>query len=129
MTLFSSERRDSAHPYGLRRHRYFGSDKIYHYAIIADLVLRFSWLWRIVPGLGWIPETESGFWMLMFLEVVRRWMWVFFRTEAEWSMFTPCAPALPPDPNRVTMHHYSGFRTIPLTLLCTSSKYPWPRPR
>ncbi|KGO77492.1 EXS, C-terminal [Penicillium italicum] len=84
MTLFSPERRDSAHPYGLRRHRYFASDKMYHYVIIADLALRFSWLWRIVPGLGWIPETESGFWLLMFLEVVRRWMWIFFRIEAEW---------------------------------------------
>ncbi|KAF9253212.1 hypothetical protein LCP9604111_738 [Penicillium roqueforti] len=84
MTLFSSESRDSSHPYGLRRHRYFGSDKMYHYVIIADLALRFSWLWRIVPGLGWISETESGLWILMFLEVVRRWMWVFFRTEAEW---------------------------------------------
>lgn len=95
MTLFSPERRDNTHPYGLRRHRYFASDKMYHYVIIADLVLRFSWLWRIVPGLGWIPETESGLWLLMFLEVVRRWMWVFFRTEAEWSMSSPCAPALP----------------------------------
>lgn len=96
MTLFSPQRRDSAHPYGLRRYRYFASDKMYHYVIIADLVLRFSWLWRIVPGLGWIPETESGIWLLMFLEVVRRWMWVFFRTEAEWSMFsTPVHPHSP----------------------------------
>jgi hypothetical protein len=90
MTLFSPERLDNDHPYGLRRYRYFSSDKLYHYVIIADLALRFSWLWRIVPGFGWIPETESGLWILMFLEVARRWMWVFFRTEAEWSMFSPC---------------------------------------
>jgi hypothetical protein len=43
-----------------------------------------KWLWRIVPGLGWIPDTESGFWMLMFLEVVRRWMWVCAQ-KREWN--------------------------------------------
>jgi len=91
MTLFSPERRDNDHPYGLRRYRYFSSDRMYHYVIIADLALRFSWLWRIVPGLGWISETESGLWVLMFLEVARRWMWVFYRTEAEWSRYSPRA--------------------------------------
>lgn len=86
-TLFSAERLDRDHPYGLRRHRCFSSDRLYHYVIIADLVLRFSWLWRVLPGLAWLPESESGLFMLMFLEVVRRWMWVFFRAETEWGMF------------------------------------------
>ena len=86
-TLFSAERLDRDHPYGLRRHRCFSSDRLYHYVIIADLVLRFSWLWRVLPGLAWLPESESGLFMLMFLEVVRRWMWVFFRVETEWGMF------------------------------------------
>lgn len=88
LTLFSAQRQDKDHPYGLRRHRYFHSDRLYHYVIIADLLLRFSWLWRILPGLSWLPETEYGLFILMFLEVARRWMWVFFRTEAEWSMFS-----------------------------------------
>lgn len=88
MTLFSPARRDNDHPYGLRRHRYFSSDRMYHYVIIADLALRFSWLWRIVPGFAWITETEIGLWTLMTLEVARRWMWVFYRTEAEWSRFS-----------------------------------------
>jgi hypothetical protein len=86
-TLFSPNRLDRDHPYGLRRHRNFSSDRLYHYVIIADLALRFSWLWRVVPGLTWLSETESGLFMLMFLEVARRWMWVFFRVEAEWSKF------------------------------------------
>lgn len=94
MTLFSPQRHDSSHPYGLRRHRYFASDKMYHYVIIADLALRFSWLWRIFPGLGWCSDTEFGVWTLMTLEIVRRWMWVFFRTEAEWSTCFPYAVAL-----------------------------------
>ncbi|KAJ5204203.1 uncharacterized protein N7498_005082 [Penicillium cinerascens] len=84
LTLFSPERSDRDHPYGLRRHRYFHSDRLYHYVIIMDLVLRFSWLWRVLPGLAWLPETECGLFILMFLEVARRWMWVFFRAEAEW---------------------------------------------
>ncbi|KAJ5166671.1 uncharacterized protein N7482_005452 [Penicillium canariense] len=84
LTLFSSERRHRDHPYGLRRHRYFSSDRLYHYVIVADLALRFSWLWRVFPGLAWLSETECGLFLLMFLEVARRWMWVFFRVEAEW---------------------------------------------
>ncbi|KAJ5683068.1 hypothetical protein N7462_006233 [Penicillium macrosclerotiorum] len=84
LTLFSPERLDRGHPYGLRRHRYFSSPRLYHYVIVADLLLRFSWLWRVLPGLAWLSETESGLFVLMFLEVARRWMWVFFRVEAEW---------------------------------------------
>ncbi|CAI7678849.1 unnamed protein product [Penicillium pancosmium] len=83
LTLFSSERCDSSHPYGLRFNRCFHSDRLYHLVIFTDLALRFSWLWRILPGLSWITETECGLFILMFLEVARRWMWVFFRVEAE----------------------------------------------
>jgi hypothetical protein len=87
LTLFSSERCDSSHPYGLRFNRCFHSDRLYHLVIFTDLALRFSWLWRILPGLSWITETECGLFILMFLEVARRWMWVFFRVEAEHCMF------------------------------------------
>lgn len=97
-TLFSPKRLDRDHPYGLRRHRYFSSDRLYHYVIIADLVLRFSWLWRVLPGFAWIPVTESGVFMLMLLEVARRWLWVFFRIEAEWGMFHCDAPVPPFQP-------------------------------
>lgn len=88
LTLLTSHRMHRDHPYGLRRHRLF-SDRLYRCVIAADLVLRFSWLWRVIPGFAWLPETESGIFLLMFLEVARRWMWVFFRTEAEWSKFDP----------------------------------------
>lgn len=83
MSLFSPSRSDSSHPYGVRFNRCFHSDRLYHFVIIADLALRFSWLWRIIPGFSWLPETEFGLFVLMFLEVARRWMWVFFRVEAE----------------------------------------------
>jgi hypothetical protein len=96
LTLFSPQRHDRDHPYGLRRHRYFHSDRLYHYVIVADLLLRFSWLWRVLPGLAWLPECEFGLFTLMFLEIARRWMWVFFRVEAEWSMFH--SPTFAPTP-------------------------------
>ncbi|KAJ6013337.1 hypothetical protein N7540_007928 [Penicillium herquei] len=83
LTLFSPERLSMEHPYGLRRDRQFSSDRLYHYVIAADFALRFSWLWRVLPGLSWLPETESGLFLLMALEIARRWMWVFFRVEAE----------------------------------------------
>lgn len=85
LTLFSQARIDPSgrYAYGLRENLLLGSPRLYHYAIIADLVLRFSWAWRVLPGLSWLSETESGLFMLMFLEVARRWMWVFFRVEAE----------------------------------------------
>lgn len=92
-TLFSNSRRSSSYPYGLRRHRYFSSDRLYYYVIAADLVLRFSWLWRVLPGLAWLSDFESGLYLLVVLEVARRWMWVFFRVEAEWGMFHLNAPS------------------------------------
>jgi len=97
MSLFSQSRSDSSHPYGVRFNRCFHSDRLYHFVIIADLALRFSWLWRIIPGFSWLPETEFGLFVLMFLEVARRWMWVFFRVEAEHcKIHSPMCPPLAP---------------------------------
>ncbi|KAL4893356.1 EXS family-domain-containing protein [Aspergillus ambiguus] len=82
LTFFSSARRSADHPYGLRRRRFF-SDRQYYLAVLVDLLLRFSWASRFVPGFLWLTETEFGLFMLMSAEVARRWMWVFFRVEAE----------------------------------------------
>lgn len=132
-TLFSPNRLDRDHPYGLRRHRNFSSDRLYHYVIIADLVLRFSWLWRVVPGLTWLPETESGLFLLMFLEVARRWMWVFFRIEAEWSKFpVSLASAGSRLPDRYvpsTTISVSLFYSLTISFLCNSSEHPRSRRR
>ena len=87
LTLLSASRSDAEHPYGLRRTRYF-SDRMYYWAIGIDLAIRFSWLCSFVPSLRWLPEQESGIFVLMFLEVARRWMWVFLRAEAECSKFS-----------------------------------------
>ncbi|THC99322.1 hypothetical protein EYZ11_001228 [Aspergillus tanneri] len=84
LTLFTSSRLDPEYPYGLRRHRYF-SDRQYYLAIAMDLIIRFTWLLRFVPAFAWLGETEAGLFVLMFLEVARRWMWTFLRVETEWK--------------------------------------------
>ncbi|PWY69553.1 putative small molecule transporter [Aspergillus heteromorphus CBS 117.55] len=83
LTLFSSARQSHEYPYGLRRHRYF-TDQQYYMAISIDLAIRFSWLSRYVLGFVWLSDTEFGIFVLMFLEVARRWMWIFLRVETEW---------------------------------------------
>jgi hypothetical protein len=84
LTLFTSSRADPDCPYGLRRRRFF-SDRLYYAAILTDLLIRFSWVTRFVPGFVWLSEKECGIFLLMALEVARRWMWIFFRAEAEMS--------------------------------------------
>lgn len=72
-------------PFGLRKNRYFYADGMYYTAITVDLVLRFTWLSRLTTRLNWVNDLESGVFVLMFLEVVRRWIWIFFRVETEWG--------------------------------------------
>ena len=84
LTLLTPARHSHEYPYGLRRHRYF-TDRHYYIAIAVDLAIRFSWLSRYVPGFLWLSDTEFGLFVLMFLEVARRWMWNFLRIETEWS--------------------------------------------
>ncbi|KAL1957085.1 hypothetical protein VTO42DRAFT_6343 [Malbranchea cinnamomea] len=72
------------YPFGLRPHRYFHANQIYYTAIIIDFILRFTWVSRLSVRINWINDLESGVFVLMFLEVMRRWMWIFFRIETEW---------------------------------------------
>ncbi|KAK2750195.1 protein-ER retention protein, partial [Myotisia sp. PD_48] len=72
------------YPFGLRPHRYFHANGMYYAAIIIDLVLRFTWMSRLTTRLNWVNDLESGVFVLMFLEVIRRWIWIFFRIETEW---------------------------------------------
>lgn len=78
-------RQQQDYPYGLRRHRVFPRDDLYYGAIVIDLILRFTWLTRLSPNLDRINSFESGIFLLVFLEVARRWMWIFFRVETEWG--------------------------------------------
>ncbi|KAK5213831.1 protein-ER retention protein [Exophiala xenobiotica] len=86
LSLFSSsrDRNDPEHPYGLRRHRYFHAQEMYYTAIAIDLLLRCTWSFKLSPHLDHFNDLEGGIFLMELMEVVRRWMWIFFRVETEW---------------------------------------------
>ncbi|EKD17204.1 uncharacterized protein L3040_008847 [Drepanopeziza brunnea f. sp. 'multigermtubi'] len=71
-------------PFGLRSRLYFPSPAIYYAAIFLDLLLRCTWSMKLSPHLDHFANFESIIFLTEFLEVMRRWMWIFFRTETEW---------------------------------------------
>lgn len=86
LTLFSSrwERDNPEYPWGLRRHRYFHAKGFYYAAIIVDAILRCTWTVKLSSTLDHWNDMEGGIFLMQVLEVVRRWMWIFFRVETEW---------------------------------------------
>ncbi|KAJ9626564.1 protein-ER retention protein [Taxawa tesnikishii (nom. ined.)] len=86
LSLFSSsrERNDPEHPWGLRRNRYFHTHELYYAAIIVDLMLRCTWSFKLSPHLDHFNDLEGGIFLMELLEVLRRWIWIFFRVETEW---------------------------------------------
>lgn len=56
---------------------------VYYLAIAMDLILRFTWSLKLSSHLHTIHEQEGGVFLMEFLEVVRRWMWVYIRVEWE----------------------------------------------
>jgi hypothetical protein len=84
LSLFSSARNSHMHPYGLRARLYFPSKELYYFAIVTDLLLRCTWSLKLSPHLDHFADFESGIFLMEFLEVGRRWMWIFFRVETEW---------------------------------------------
>ena len=57
----------------------------YYFAILLDFLLRFTWSLKISSHLHVIAELQAGVFMMEVLEVVRRWMWIFFRIESVWA--------------------------------------------
>jgi len=88
LTLFSASRNSHMHPYGLRQRLSFASKELYYFAIITDLLLRCTWSLKLSPHLDHFADFESGIFLMEFLEVGRRWMWIFFRVETEWVRTT-----------------------------------------
>jgi hypothetical protein len=90
LSLFSSsrERNDPEHPYGLRQHRYFHAQEMYYTAIAIDLLLRCTWSFKLSPHLDHFNDLEGGIFLMELMEVVRRWMWIFFRVETEWGEYS-----------------------------------------
>ncbi len=84
LTLLSPARDQPAFPYGLRRVRVFDMPQLYYAVIAVDLLLRCSWSMKLSVHLEHFNDIEGGIFLLEILEVYRRWMWVYFRVEAEW---------------------------------------------
>ncbi|KAL8983848.1 MAG: hypothetical protein Q9177_004864, partial [Variospora cf. flavescens] len=57
---------------------------IYYTAIVIDLVLRCTWSLKLSPHLDHWNDLEGSIFVMELAEVVRRWVWIFFRVEAEW---------------------------------------------
>lgn len=86
LTLFSGrrERNSPEHAFGLRRRLMVGGPALYYLVIASDLMLRCTWSLKLSPHLDHIVDFESSIFVIEFLEVFRRWVWIFFRVETEW---------------------------------------------
>ncbi|KAH0846131.1 hypothetical protein AYO21_10088 [Fonsecaea monophora] len=86
LSLFSSsrERNNPEYPWGLRRYRYFHAKEVYYSAIVIDFLLRCTWSFKLSPHLDHFNDLEGGIFLMELLEVLRRWIWIFFRVETEW---------------------------------------------
>ncbi|KAI1323248.1 EXS family-domain-containing protein [Xylariaceae sp. FL0255] len=85
LTLFDgSHARSSGYPLGLRRTLRLGPPRLYYSVIALDLVLRCTWSLKLSPHLDRVADFESSIFIVELLEVVRRWIWIFFRVETEW---------------------------------------------
>ena len=94
LTLFSGARERSSpeHPYGLRRRLLVHKPVVYYGVMAMDLVLRCTWVVKLSPQQNHIADFESSIFLTQFLEVFRRWVWIFFRVEAEWLRGNPGGP-------------------------------------
>ncbi|OUM51268.1 hypothetical protein BVG19_g359 [[Candida] boidinii] len=83
----------------LRSRLMFNVRFYYYFAILIDFCLRFIWISRIliqqgefqysnspfiVFVLGNLYSLEFGYFTLEFLEIIRRWVWVFIKLETEY---------------------------------------------
>jgi len=108
LSLFSSARNSHMHPYGLRSRLYFPSKELYYFAIITDLLLRCTWSLKLSPHLDHFADFESGIFLMEFLEVGRRWMWIFLRVETEWVRNTSDRGLGSPGADDILLGDYSS---------------------
>lgn len=55
----------------------------YQLAILLDLLLRFFWSLKLSSHLHHVIEWQGGVFSMELLEIIRRWVWIFFRVEWE----------------------------------------------
>ncbi|KAG8900377.1 hypothetical protein FRB99_006100 [Tulasnella sp. 403] len=80
------------HPYGLRAQLLYGSPFVYYVAITLNFILRFTWSMKLSTHLHTFAELETGVFVVEACELLRRWLWVFFRVEWE-----ACKKGMVPD--------------------------------
>ncbi|KAF4123472.1 EXS family [Geosmithia morbida] len=91
LTLFSGRRERSSphHPWALRARLIFRPVNAYYVVILLDLALRCTWSVKLSARLDAYSRFEGGIFLMQLLEIFRRWVWIFLRTEAEWFRHNP----------------------------------------
>ncbi|QEU58829.1 Erd1 [Kluyveromyces lactis] len=59
----------------------------YYTAMALDIILRFVWFWEYISGHSVFYGELNIFW-LQILEIIRRWIWLFFKVEVEYIATT-----------------------------------------
>ena len=67
----------------LRAHLLYRKRGVYFAAIAVDLVLRFTWTVKMSVGVSTWFGSDEGLILLAIAEVLRRFLWNFFRVEFE----------------------------------------------
>lgn len=70
--------------HGLRRSKMLSNRNWYYLAVIVDFALRAVWIMKLTYNWQSFPDLETGLFILEMLEITRRGMWIYFRTEKEW---------------------------------------------
>lgn len=81
LTLLSKSQH--AKPFGLRQHRVFKLPMLYYAVVGFDIVLRFAWSFKLSLHLVYLDGIEGGVFLLEIFELLRRFVWVYFRVETE----------------------------------------------
>lgn len=86
LTLFAGARERNApnQPFGLRPRLHVHRPVVYYLVMALDLLLRCTWSLKLSPHLDHLADYEGSIFLLEFLEIFRRWVWIFFRVETEW---------------------------------------------
>lgn len=82
-TTGSNQQQPSSFVVRFRKHLHFSEPVWYFGAMVIDFVLRTTWSLKLSSHL-YVKRLEGSIFMMEFLEVIRRWVWVIFRMENEW---------------------------------------------
>lgn len=61
---------------------HFNERVIYYIAIFVNFLLRFTWSLKLSSHLHIIHKLQASVFLMEIFEVIRRWLWIFFRMES-----------------------------------------------